>query len=408
MFIISTACAAYGVSDWRNINFSFKACALFSLSFTIMVFTEKFIAKHKIVLKKNLDINKIQNIASDELSIKKPWNKILIFIFALLTLLYIYKVYKLGVSLGATSLLSSIGYNKRYGDYDVIARTAFNIVRFSSFIYIVILSNNVIICKRKIRENLDCVFVVLSTAIMAYFSGQRAVAITYIISVVVAVLIAVKSTVKTEIKINVKKIVKKSIVLGIFIILIFYLSHSVVKAGSTKSDFVEYIIYYFGSTTALMGNIVADPSSCHYPFVGYFGEKTFLGFWSTMYSWGVVKEPPAEVKWISLGVINKPTSAGNEFTFFCGPYIDFGFVGTLIFIFLFYAFFSWFYYHKILNVKYDKNKYINLAIYLYLYSMVAMSFYEDTIRSHTRPIILLYIIYMYVFSKIFLKRKVKS
>ena len=124
-----------------------------------------------------------------------------------------------------------------------------------------------------------------------------------------------------------------------------------------------------------------------------------------MYSFGIVDALPAERRWINMGDPNMPIRAGNEYTFLCGPYIDFGYVGALLFVTLFYLFFSYLYYWKIRKNPNVKNKSMLTAIYIFLYAMVAMAFYQDTIRVYSRIINISYIIYMVIFFKIFIKQK---
>ena len=205
---------------------------------------------------------------------------------------------------------------------------------------------------------------------------------------------------------DIKKYVNKIAVIAILVVVLFFLTANIVKNSNSDRHFIDYLTYYFGSTTALMGNIVEDPSCCHYPFVGYFGEKTFMGFWSTLYSWGIVSQAPADRRWINMGA-HIANRAGNEYTFLCGPYIDFGFVGALIFVAVFYGIFSYLYYWKIRRCQNFIKRIKNTAIYIFLYSMVAMAFYQDTIRTYSRPINVLYIIYIVVFCKIFLRIKME-
>ena len=103
--------------------------------------------------------------------------------------------------------------------------------------------------------------------------------------------------------------------------------------------------------------------------------------------------------------IRDSNRAGNEYTFFCGPYIDFGFIGTLIFIIILYAIFSFMYYKCILGGRRNNRRYLMCIIYSYLYILIAMSFYQDTIRSHSRPVNILYILFVTVFTKLFLRRR---
>lgn len=408
MFIISTSCCLYNIEDWKNVIFTGKAYALFSLSFIVMIITERVCQKYKLVFKKKR-VHQLNNLEEKtEIGIKKPWDTLLLAFFILCAFLYIYRVYRSGVNLGATGLLNAIGANKEEGDYDSFARLLFNVIRMSSYVYVVILANNIMVCKQKIGKNLSSVLIILLTVIIAFFSGQRGVAIGYVVCVVASFFITSNIANRVEKNVNIKRIVRNAVFITIAIVIVFYLSHSIVKNRENQTDFLEYIAYYFGGATALMGNIVENPAICHEPFVGYFGEKTFMGFWSTLHSWGVVLEAPAERRWIRMGssVANR---AGNEFTFLCGPYIDFGFIGTLIFIVLFYTFFSLLYYKKILRTTNGRKQYTNLAIYLYLYGMVSLSFYQDSIRSYVRPINILYILFIYIFCVLFLDiKKVKK
>ena len=304
------------------------------------------------------------------------------------------------MSLGATSLLATIGYNKEEGEYDGIARLMYNLVRLASYVYIIIVTQNLICKSESIKQNWKSVIIVLITTLLTFFSGQRSSMICYILSIVVAIYIA-SYGLKTKDRILFKSRLKLVLMIGaIIVISMFFLTANLVKAADKERFFVEYITYYFGGTNALMGEIVENPSLGHTKFRGYFGEKTFNGFWKALYEQRIVSKEPAEIEWIRAD--GETTIAGNEFSFFCGPYVDFGFIGTLIFVLLFYCLFSYLYYMKILSNKISTQRIFITSIYLFLYAMVSMSFYQDTIRTYTRPINLLYLVYIYIFCRIFL------
>ena len=307
--------------------------------------------------------------------------------------------------MGATSFFSSIGYNKELGDYDTIARLCFNLVRFSSYIYIVIFCNNFFTCKEKIQDNWKEFFLIFITMILTFFSGQRGVMATYIVACVVAAGISIFNHTKGTKNIDSKKFFKKVFCCGLVLILLFYSSANIAKGTDIERTFVDYLTYYFGSGICLMGRIIYNPELCHTPLEGYFGEKTFQGLWRDMYSFGIVDTLPAEKLWINMGDPNIPTRAGNEYTFLCGPYIDFGYVGALLFVILFYLFFSYLYYWKIRKNPNVRNKFMMTSIYIFLFALVALSFYIDTIRTYSRVINIVYIIYMVVFFKLFIKEK---
>ena len=322
---------------------------------------------------------------------------------------YIYRIYKTGISLGADSLLSTIGISKEKGGFDTISRLVFNLDRMASYVYVVMFTNNVFSCKESIRKNKRALVIITLTLLITFFSGQRSTAICYAISIVVAISIALHAGERSEQNKDMKKFVSELVVAAAVVMTSFYLSKSVVKAVDNHEGIIEYFLYYFGSTVCLMGKVVSDPSICSEPFVGYFGERTFSNFWQDLYSWGIVTKKPAERKWIRLGGLTSVTRAGNEYTFFVGPYIDFGFFGTLIFMVIFYAVFSYLYYHKIRRAPVKMKRYIICSVYCYLFGMVAMSFYQVTISNYSRPINILYILYIVLFCKLFLRmREFKS
>lgn len=405
-FIVSTACFCYNLNNWI-VDFGFYAYTFFTTAFVLMISVESFISNHKVVINKNHFKNYKIPVGQTffRLYILKPWDFFLFIFFFALSVFYIYRVYSSGVALGAASFFSSIGYNKEFGEYDTIARLCFNLVRFTSYIYIVIFCNNFFTCKGKLQDNWKEFFLIFTTVILAFFSGQRSVMIIYIASFVVAIGISIFNRTHNTKNVDLKKLFKKVLRFGIVLILLFYYSANIVKGTDKEHAFVSYLTYYFGSTVCLMGRIIYDPSLCHMPFVGFFGEKTFQGFWRDMYSFGIVDALPAERRYINMGDPNMPIRAGNEYTFFCGPYIDFGYVGALLFVVLFYLLFSYLYYWKIRKNSNFRNKSIITAIYIFLFAMVAMAFYQDTIRVYSRVINLAYIVYIVIFFKTFVKQK---
>lgn len=294
-FIISTVCLIYNINEW-TIVFTFKAYLLFTLSFILMIATEKWMSRHRIIYtiwNKRRKSDCVFEKRDGILYIPKPFDVILFFILSFFAILYIYRVYMSGMALGAANFLMSIGYNKEEADFDSISRFMYNITRISSYVYIVIFCHNIFCCKQKISKNLDSIIIVFFTILITFFSGQRSSSICYLIGIIVAATISLYDAKKLGGKRNIKKFAKKMMIIAVCVIILFYLSANIVKGRSIQRNFMLYITYYFGSTTALMGRIVEEPSLCHYNFVGYFGEKTFMGFWNSMYAQGIVNAPPS-------------------------------------------------------------------------------------------------------------------
>lgn len=402
LFILSTACFAFSTNEW-TVVFGFKAYALFTLSFVLMILTEWAVMKNKIRLKRSMKHKPAMMFNEFDLYIPQPFDWLLFIVLSGFAILYIYRVCRTGRSLGAESLLMAIGVNKEKGDFDIISRLLYNLTRMASYVYVVIFCNNVFTCREKIKKNWRSFVIIGMTLLMTFFSGQRSSSICYLAGVVVAIGISIYIRGGNTKNVDTKKFFKKLIIVAVAVLAVFYLSSNIVKGTSIQRNFVSYMLYYFGSTTSLMGRIVYEPALCHTPFVGYFGEKTFNGFWKDMYSWGIVGSAPTDRSWINMGSALYPTRAGNEYTFLCAPYIDFGFVGALIFVVIFYAVYAYIYYRKIRENSNIRNRTAYSATYIFLYAMVVMTFYQDTIRSYTRLINILYIIFIVLFCNFFVR-----
>lgn len=398
-FFISTFCFACNVNNWI-VEFTFKSYALFTCSFLIMIGVESYYFNRKTV------DPEVANQEHHPIGVRFEY--ILFLLFSALSFLYVYRVYKSGMALGATSLLATIGFNKEEGDFDGISRLFYNLVRMASYVYGVIFCYNVFTCRERLKDNWKSLLIIIFTVGNTFFSGQRSACICYIIGFLATAKICIYYRDSESIRQTMGKFKKYLFIFSGGILFLFFVSASTVKGRDIDTAFTDYVTYYFGSVTALMGRIVEHPQLCHTPFVGYFGEKTFNGFWMSMYQSGYVDREPCDREWINMGDPNNPISAGNEYTFFCAPYIDFGFWGTLIFMLIFFWVYSSIYYKKIYGHQMNVSLISTIAIYIFLYAMVPMDFYQDTIRSYSRPINLLYLIYIYFFCKtcLFVKRPI--
>ena len=394
-FILSFACFLYNTDQWVVV-FTFKAYMLYALTFAIMLGLEFFWRN------RNRELRLKPMRQRTAFYIAEPLDTILFVIFTAFSLIYVYRVYKSGMSLGASSFLMAIGFNKEEGDFDGLSRLLYNMVRMASYVYAIIFCQNVIAARQSVKQNWKSLVIIIVTVINTFFSGQRSATIAYLIGIFVAVMIAVYDRPKR--RIYKKKVRRSAVYAGLLIVTFFFLSANFVKGNDKERIFTDYMTYYFGCTNASMGRIVEKPTLCHTPFRGYFGEKTFNGFWKDMYSRGIVKREPCDRVWIPM---HAPATiqATNEYSFLCAPYIDFGFWGALVFVFCFYCLYDYLYYEKILIRDKSENICSISAIYIFLYAMVAMTFYQDTIRSYSRPINILYLLYIFTFCKLFVNQK---
>lgn len=395
-YVVSVGCYLWNISLW-NFHFTWKAYLLFTITFVMMILIE---SHHR-----NYAISNYQphGYYDDYLYIRHPWDIILFGVFISFSVLYVYKVYKSGMALGASSFLMAIGFNKEEGDFDGMSRLFYNVTRMASYVYMVMFAQNVIVCRDKWSNNIYSIIIIIVMVFNTFFSGQRSALIAYVISFILAINIAIKNIKDERRFVLERRFFKILVTSAVAFLIFFFISANAVKGTEKDRVFIDYVTYYFGCTTASMGEIVEKPSSCHTPFHGYFGEKTFMGVWQALHGAGFVKHEPCDRQWMNMGNPYEPYQATNEYTFFCAPYIDFGFVGTLLFMFVFFWLFNYFYYRRILYNDYF-DKYVIKANYIFFYTLVAMSFYQDTIRSYSRPVNLLYVIFIVVFFRFCVER----
>lgn len=409
LFFISIICFTYNVNYWK-IVFTFKAYSLFTLSFITMITVEFFIKNTKFVVCRDSEkivLYEEENNKLPCLYISKEFNFFIVSFIICAGLYYIYNVYKTGMSLGAKNFFYAIGIAKEESEFNFVSRLLFNLIRFISYDYALIMFQNMIVFKKKLFKNISSIIVLSMTIICLFASGQRSALITYIFGLLIISFVILYDA-KKQYKINITRTFKKILILCLILLSIFYLSRNAVKGRTTTTPFLEYMTYYFGSTFCLMGRIIDDPSMCNTERAGYFGEKTFNGLYHSLYDMKIITKepgPPGNVVWLKLGGLSPSYRAGNEFTFLCAPYLDFGFIGTLIFIFFTYTFFSLLYYKCILNRKPTIKRYIILIIYSYLFNMISLSFYMDNIRSLSRPITIVYFLFISIFTTIFVRKK---
>ena len=130
-FILSFACFLYNTDQWVVV-FTLKAYMLYALSFTIMLGLEFFWRN------RNRELRLKPMRQRTALYIAEPLDTILFVTFIAFSFIYVYRVYKSGMSLGASSFLMAIGFNKEEGDFDGLSRLLYNMVRMASYVYIII------------------------------------------------------------------------------------------------------------------------------------------------------------------------------------------------------------------------------------------------------------------------------
>lgn len=393
VFLISYICYSYNVDKW-TVVFTLKALCFYTGSFLIMIGSESLARNHKIRIKRGLKKSEtVQELP--RIRIDSRLEKYLFLFYLIAVLFCIGMVIREGHRLGGIGL-NVIGVYKETGKQGGIQRLLFNMARFISYVYMLILVTDIFYHKESWKRNIKPIFVIVLMLLNFFFSGQRSALLVYVFTSLAIIGVVVHDVQRMSDKIDIKKLVGKAAIIGFAGICFFVLSRNIVKGRTNQEPILQYITYYFGSPAALMSRIVEEPGLCHDPFVGYFGEKTFYNFWADLFQYGIVSIAPASRRWISMGGIFSSGYAGNEFSFFCGPFVDFGLVGAFIFFLIEYYLFSYFYYQKIINSAKNKKRYTTLLVYTYLFGIIPMAFFQDTISALFRPVLILYIIFIHL------------
>jgi len=396
VFLISGFCVLFNYSYW-NVVYNLQAALIIILGLILIILVELLVKSFKNKLNYRKNKNRKINIIIIPKYLLLIINVVLIVLFSI----YIITTIKLGLSIGATGFLI-FGAVKESTEVSIsgFPLICYDLCYFTGFVFIYLFLNNVIKIKNGIRKNLFLLIPIIIGIFSVLAMGARGPIMQYLVCFIFLLVSLYRR--RYRISINIKRSIFFKIILSTFIFLIlFYGVREIVKGRTNSSSFLQYITYYMGSPLYLFSSFIKNTSSV-YSGYSYFGVATFTNFYGSLYDWGLVDFPVSTLNFLS---INGGISGGNEFTIFMRPYYDFGLIGMLIFLFLFYSMFNFFYYFKLKDqTKLDDS---GLLIYSMYFYMVVMSFYYCFTCQDFRLQTIIIIIYVVLLYKFILKVSTK-
>jgi oligosaccharide repeat unit polymerase len=372
MFIIATIGIIYNKEYWA-VTYSLETAIVVLCTLAIMVLAEVFVIKTTRGCRKALNKNLPKMLNEVKIIIPKRITLLVVVFLGILTLYYVYAIFKIGSSLGVSGLLV-IGATKYSQEgTDTISRIGFRAINMFYFIYAYIVVNNTVVCKMKIRENIIYLLPLIFGFVIMFFAGSRKLLVQYPMALVLMYIIK-KRDVDGRKSISTKELFKKVLPVCLLILIMFYGMREISKSSTTLADrtILDYLMYYISSPLYLLDRFIQNPSIIC-PLPEHFGQYTFLGFYNTLSSWGILD---FEVPFNNFQILSiESYMAGNEFTWIQRPYQDFGFLGMLILTFVFFYLYNKVYYKSIICRPASQKRDLSIILYSYFYFIVVLCFY---------------------------------
>ncbi len=374
MFLLSTISLILNYQNW-NVTFSLKTCLILICALTNLVLIEMFVRNYH---RKN--VNYREDGGFTKVIEESPWitdgvmKSIILVSSLLMMVIYIKEIGSIGSSLNLTTMISAIGAVKQ-SEYhtSTIATLCLRIGYALAGLYGFIFCHNVIVAHDKVRKNVYLLISMFAGVVSSFYSGSRGMMVGTIFSFIFYFIIFSR-IVRGWKEFNIKKYLKYIIPVGILFIIVFYFSRSIVKNREYTSGIIEYITYYLGNSQQLL-NLAVENTAIPFPSDnGLPGLYTFQFLYNELDGLGLISLPER----ISSGFLylNRNTLvSGNVYTLFGEPYNDFGFIGMIVYVALFYFIFSHYYYRYIRYWRNTQKSKIILLIYGTQYYLVFFTFY---------------------------------
>lgn len=375
MFSLSTLSLVYNHANW-DVRFHFTTFAIIVCGLLTLVLVDLSVSSRYQKLRELRKDSGFEKVESE-----RPWvndgamKTIILVSSVLMMLLYLRDVRSIGRLLSSTSLLSSIGAVQQSEFHTgAIATICLRIGYALSNLYAFIFCHNVILSRQKIRKNLYLLVAMLTGVVSTFFSGSRSLLLGTVFAFIFFLITfsRIRGGWK-EIKIN--RYLKYIIPAGIIFILVFYGFRNVIKNRQYSVGLLDYITYYIGNSQQLL-NVATQDLSAAWPISGsYPGLYTFQFLYNELAGYRILSVPThISSNFMRMGGSGVLTR-GNVYTLFGEPYHDFGFIGMLVFVALFYYIFCHFYYKYIRNWhNREKNKRV-LLVFGSMYYYIVLTFY---------------------------------
>ncbi len=389
MFTISTVCVIFNSGSW-NIDFKITTFGIIAIGLTVMVLVELSVKNY---YKKssfyNYDGFKV--VSSEPAWVRGYILKDIILVSSILMMfIYVREVHNIGQNLSLNNMISEIGAVKASELHtSTIATLCLRIGYALSNLYAFIFCHNIIISKQKLKKNAYLLISAVCGVIASFYSGSRGMLMGSIIAFLFYFIIFMRIS-KGWKEIKIKKYLKYIIPIIIIFIAFFYFSRNAVKNREYTSGPIEYISYYLGNSQQLLNLSINNGNKAFPNIYNLPGVYTFQFLYNELSGFGIVSLPEKiSSRFLRLNSFTQ----GNVYTMFGEPYHDFGFIGMLLYIAIFYWIFSYFYYKYIRNWKNTKK---SKGVFLILgtqYYLIFFTFYlAPTIWLKIQTIITIFII----------------
>lgn len=372
MFILSTLCVIWNEDYWR-VQFTYKTFKIISSGLFIIVFVEILVSMIAASNSKRVWSDREDYAKTKEYDIPVLTQVFFSIIFTAMTLVYIIAIVRAG---GNSSLLANIGavHNDTEIEVGTIPTICIRILRLSAFPFLFFFINNVLRCKGKILKNILLLVPVLDSLIAVFFSGVRSTFMYYIIAAIFYSVMLTRFQNGWK-QVKLRKYLKHIIFFGGAFIFLFIASRSIVKNREYQTSGIEYLTFYLGSPIHLFNKIV-DRTYMAFPtfYTDIPGAHTFKLFYHEMYKFGFIDQKVEDTRFVYVG--GSYSGGGNVYTFFGPSYHDFGLIGMLVYVAIFYLIFNYIYYKCF---RYNSSICKNipwLVLFGAYYHYVFMTFYS--------------------------------
>lgn len=398
MFFVATSCVIVNIDYW-DVSYSFETFFLVLCGFLTMLLPELLVLHFEKFRHKTYKTKKyIINTKNSPIKIDKILLLGMICLSITSVIIMFYDVFFINSNYSSDGL-NAIGIIKNSEEgFSVLSRLANRITWILLIVFLYIIIYNISVGHKITNGNYKEFIPIIMAFAAILISGNR-MALVKVFGIIYVFYITFNiNYANRKDKISLYKVFKKFCLLGTFVILFFYLLRGITKVNSTAAerDFVDYITYYIGSPVYLLDKFLLTFNELYYSDLP-FGSMTFSSLYNMI---------GYEIDYHNLFIYVGGQSgfAGNEFSWFQRPFVDFGLFGMFLFTFVTYFAFSFLLYRYILY----KPSIIATIIYGYYFYIFLMSFYYCQMTFALSFNNILYISISYLLLRIIKKTRIRS
>ena len=396
VFIIATLSIIYNKVYWR-VTFTKETFLLVSLGLFTIVFVEMIIKTYYNlnVKRDSIWIDQKEFIEAAPYYVPNHLKVIFLMFSTVCMITYVIGVIKTsGMQAFSVQAIGVVHLDEEL-EVGTVGNIAGRISKVICFPSLFIFLHNIIKYNKSVRQNIWLLIPVINSCIYMFFSGARSMYLSLIIAALFYSVIFRRFKLGWY-KVKIKKYIVPIIIMAFIMTLVFVGTRDIVKNKEYTTTPLQYLTYYIGSPLYLFDKIIHNTQIAfpvHYK--NYPGYYTFTWLYSELKKIGIINYQFQDVQFVYIGGSFK--GGGNVYTIFSNPYHDFGLIGMLIFIALFYGLYCVLYYKYFRYNRKISKSIIPLLMFGNYYYFVVLSFYTAMTVQFRTQIILEMIISMVVF-----------